>query len=302
MTKGPRPVELQKFNRLFELIRLLSRPPYYRAPELAERLGTSPKTIYNYINLLDSVGFQVDSNQHSQHYLHLERPKAAGDLLSQDEAEYLQSLLWQQGDGDVLRNALLRKLNAQYALAPVIENITRYQKAAHRNSLQQAIDEDHRVQLQNYRDGGGNVGHRTVEPVNFLEDFVYLWAFDIKQKAYRRYRLDRIGNVVILPDPIQGKHRMARTDVFGWTSGDAQKHLCLRLSPRAQQLLREEHPATRPYIREHRGATYLEVDVYGWPPVARFIMGLGPSEVTIEKTEDSEALRRCIHDRWGEGF
>ena len=302
MTQAPRPVELQKFDRLFNLIRLLSSPPYYKASQLAERLGTSEKTIYNYINLLDHVGFQVDTNGQHQHYLHLERPQLQSSQFSQEEAEYVQSMLWQQGDGDVLRNELLRKLNTQYTLAPIVENITRYQQSSHRKRLQQAIEEGRRVQLQNYRGGSGDTADRYVEPINFLEDFVYLWAFDVEQVAYRRYRLTRIGNVAVSTDPIETEHRMARTDVFGWTSGEPPKHLRLRLGTRAEQLLREEHPATRPYIRKHRGATFLEVDVYGWPPVARFVMGLGPNEVTIESTKDSDGLRHCIRERWGEGF
>ncbi len=41
--------DLQTLYRVFNLIKLLSAPPYYTAKKLADTLGVSKKTIYKYV-------------------------------------------------------------------------------------------------------------------------------------------------------------------------------------------------------------------------------------------------------------
>ncbi|MEO0788318.1 MAG: WYL domain-containing protein [Bacteroidota bacterium] len=295
------PKELQKFARLFELISLLSRPPYYTALELADKLAVSKKTIYNYLKLLDSVGFQTDTNRDHRHFLHLERPIKDDEILSQEEAEYLQTVLWEQGDIDPIRNQLLLKFNKQFSLVPVIQNTTRFTTADHRKKLSQAMANSLRVHLRNYTDAKGEVGDRYVEPIDFLEDFAYLYAHDVNKGEDRRYRLNRIGVVEISSEKMQGDHSLVRPDAFGWT-GREKYHLRLRLSPLAAQLLHEEYPLTRPYIIKHKDNTYLDIEVCGFPPVARFVCGLGPKEVQIEEVGDWAGLLGFVRERWGEGW
>ncbi|MGB3546817.1 MAG: helix-turn-helix domain-containing protein, partial [Saprospiraceae bacterium] len=69
MSSDQGPADLKRMYRIFKFIQLLSAPPYYKVVDLAQRLDVSKKTVYNYINLLEEVGFQLDKNEHDQYFL-----------------------------------------------------------------------------------------------------------------------------------------------------------------------------------------------------------------------------------------
>jgi proteasome accessory factor C len=301
MMKESGPKDLKTMYRVFSLIKLLSAPPYYKATGLAERLEVSKKTVYNYLELLEAIGYEPDTNKHHQHFLPMDRPRKATDGLEVDDAKYLQEMLWQMPDSDHRRNQLLLWLNRQYALGPAIENLTRYTPAEHRKRLTEALENGKRVRLMNYRDAAGKISpSRYLEPVAFQQDYTYIYVYDLDKDVYRQFHLGRIGFVEVLEEEITGSHLQAVPDFFGWT-GPKWLNVRLELTPRAKQLLLEEYPQARPYVISLAGGQWLaDLQVKGFPGVGRWCLGLC-AEVRVLEGGDGAEFRGYLNGKW-KGF
>lgn len=289
--------ELPKLFRVFNLIKLLSAPPYYTVKELAPRLEVSQKTVYNYLGLLEDIGLEPDVNRHNQYFLPLERRSNLSDGLGVEEAKYLQEMLWQMPDADHRRNQLLLWLNKQYAIGPVVESLTRYTPSEHRTLLTTAIEDKSRVRLINYRDARGTISTRYVEPVAFQQDYTYIYVYDLEREGYRQFHLSRISYVELTKQAITGEHTQAIPDLFGWT-GDRWYNVKLELTSRSKQLLLEEYPAVLPYVVALDKDRFLaDLTVRGFEGVGRWVLGLC-AEVSVLAGGDGVAFREYLNAKW----
>ncbi len=300
--KDNAPKDLQTLYRIFNLIKLLSAPPYYKVSELAKRLEVSDKTIYSYLQLLESVGYEPDKNKHHQYFLPMDRGRKPADGLEVDDAKYLQEMLWQMPDTDQRRNQLLLWLNRQYAIGPVVETLTRYTPAEHRSRLTHALEQRKQVRLINYRGADGALSpQRILDPVAFQQDYTYLYAYDLEKEDYRQFHLGRIGYVELLETGISRDHVQAIPDLFGWT-GATWFNVRLELSERAKQLLLEEYPQAKPFTVPLTGGQWLaDLRIKGFPGVGRWCLGLC-AEVRVLEGGDGAAFRAYLNEKWGEGF
>ena len=277
----------QKLYRVFRLIQLLSQPPYQTVKRLAEKLEVSQKTVYRYIHLLESLGYAVDKKEGDRYFLHMEF-SSGEDFLDTEEAGFLQDLLWQSPGGHPLRERLLHKLNRQYMLAPLAQSLSKFAVYEHIRNLGAAMEAERRVILHNYyAPSSETLGPRRVEPVEFMQGYTYLWAYDLDKQGYRQYKLDRIGEVEILAEPITGEHESHVLDLFGWT-GHAWLPVRLRLSSYAHNLLLEEYPEARPFVRTHKGRAIFDGMVRDWRGIGRFVLGL-PGQVEVVEPEELKA-------------
>jgi proteasome accessory factor C len=302
MSKNTSPKDLQSLCRVFNLIKLLSAPPYYKVAELAERLDVSRKTVYNYLELLESIGYEPDKNRHHQYFLPIDRERKPTDGLELEDAKYLQEMLWQMPDTDHRRNPLLLWLNRQYAIGPVVENLTRYTPAEHRKRLTEALENKKRIRLINYRDASGRVSRaRYLEPVAFQQDYTYLYAYDLDKRGYRQFHLGRVGLVEVLEEDVIDSHFQAIPDLFGWT-GASWLTINLDLTPRAKQLLLEEYPQATPYVSPLTGGRWLAaLPLKGFEGCGRWCLGLC-AEVNVLSGGDGERFREYLNGKLGEGF
>lgn len=287
----------QKLYRVFKLIQLLSRPPYRTVPHLANVLEVSKETVYRYIRLLESLGYNIDKRGGDLYFLHIEY-KEDKQLIDFEEAAYLQDMLWQIPAGDPRRDRLLHKLNQQYALAPLLQSLSKFQDYEHIRALGVAIESGQRVRLYNYLSGEGALSTRYIEPVEFQNGYTHLWAFDIDKSDYRQFRIARIGSVEVLDEKTAGIHDSRATDLFGWT-GPRWLPLTLRLSSRAYQLLLEEYPEARPFLRSDRQHFLFDGMVRDWRGIGRFILGL-PGEIEVREPEELKVYlrERAEQGRW----
>ena len=286
----------QKLFRVFRLIQLLSQPPYRRVDRLAEILEITPRTVYRYINLLEELGYQIDKKEGDRYFLHMEFAQD-GQLIDTEEAGFIQDLLWQASSGHPLRDRLLHKLNRQYTLAPMAQSLAKFAVYEHIRAIGAAIEGGRRIMLHNYHaPSSDTLGSRSVEPVEFMQGYTYLWAFDLDKQAYRQFKLDRIGEVEVLDEPIEGEHESHALDLFGWT-GPQWLPVKLRLSSYAHNLLLEEFPDARPFVRTSKGQALFDGMVRDWRGIGRFILGL-PGEVTVTEPEE---LKDYLRKRVGEG-
>lgn len=281
--------ELQKLYRVFQLIRLISQPPYYTVQQLADRLEVATRSVYRYIDLLGKLGYGIDKLENNRYFLQV-IPDYSKDLLDAEEAGYVHDLLWQAPDDDPRRNRLLLKMNRQFELMPVIQSLTKFAEYEHIKALSTAMETNVRVRLLNYLRSDGNIGNRYVEPVEFQENYTYVWCFDLDKQDYRQYKVNRIGRVEVLSEPIEGKHGGRSLDVFGW-SGPTWLPVRLELTNHAAMLLREEYPAARPFLNSNKDLHVLDLPVKDFRGIGRFVLSL-PGEVTVLESEDFRAYLR----------
>lgn len=286
----------QKLYRVFRLIQLLSQPPFKTVKHLSGILEVSKKTVYRYFDLLESVGYSIDKKEGDRYFLQLEISQSPGGLIDTEEAGFLQDLLWQSSSGHPLRDRILHKLNKQYTLRPLVQSLGKLQTFEHIRILGQAIEAGHRVQIYNYLSGDGELSTRKVEPVEFLQGYIYVWVFDLEKESYRQMKIERIGHIEILEEKIDRQHESKAVDMFGW-SGPKWLSVKLALSSRAHQLLLEEHSEAHPYFYTTRGQVYFDGMVRDWRGIGRFILGL-PGEIEVLEPEE---LRVYLRERAGKG-
>ena len=178
----------QKLFRVFRLIQLLSQPPYRKVKRLAEILEVDARTVYRYIQLLEKLGYGVDKKPGDRYFLQVEF--SAGDkLIDTEEAGFLQDLLWQAPAGHPLRDRLLHKLNRQYMLAPLAQSLSKFNIYEHIRALGGALEAERQVILHNYyAPSSETLGSRHLEPVEFMQGYTYLWAYDLDKQGYRQFK------------------------------------------------------------------------------------------------------------------
>ncbi len=280
----------QKLLRVFRLIQLLSQPPYRTVKRLADLLEITPRTVYRYISLLEELGYQIDKKERDRYFLHVEFGQK-DQMIDTEEAGFLQDLLWQAPSGHPIRDRLLHKLNRQFTLAPLAQSLSKFAVYEHIRSLSLAMESGLRVLLHNYyAPSSDTLSSRQVEPVEFMQGYTYLWAYDLDKGAYRQFKLDRIGEVEILTERIRTEHESHALDIFGWT-GPQWLPVKLKLSRYAHNLLLEELPEARPFVRTFKGQAIFEGMVRDWRGIGRFILGL-PGEVEVLDPQELVAYLR----------
>jgi predicted DNA-binding transcriptional regulator YafY len=286
----------QKLYRVFKLIRYLSQRPYRSIAQLAKLLDASERTIYRYIQLLESLDYLIDKDEHNRFFLHVDYQRDS-ELISPEEAGYLQDMLWQLPNESPHRDRLLHKLNQQFTLAPLVQSQNRLQVFEHIRMLGHAIEGNLRVRLHNYLKSDGEIRNAYGEPVEFQEGYAYLYLYDLDREDYRQFKIERIGRVEVLDERISGEHASYATDLFG-LSGREWLPVRLSLSTRAYQLMAEEYPDARPFLRSHKGRMYFDGTVRNFRGVGRFVLGL-PGEIIVEGSEEFKAYLR---ERAGSGY
>jgi len=281
--------DLQKLYRIFRLLQLLSQPPYRTVPQLASLLDTSTKSVYRYLRLLEEVGYLIDKKEGNRYFLQLDFP-AQHSFLDMDEAGYLNDLLWNAASGDPRREKILHKLNQQFTLRPLVQSTARIKTYEHIQVITAAIEAGRRVRIHNYLKADGSLSTRYVEPVEFMDGYGYLWCYDLDKKEYRQFKLDRMGDVEMLDESFESKHESRALDLFGWT-GPKWLPVRLKLSPRAYQLLIEEYPDSRPFVRMSGGEAFFDGVVRDWRGIGRFILGLA-GEIEVQEPEELRAYLR----------
>lgn len=285
----------QKILRVFKLIRQLSQPPYRTAPQLAKLLETTPRTVYRYIQLLEEIGYAIDKDERNRYYLILNWGKRPEGPFERGELYYLQELLTQGANQDPIAQGILAKLHSHGTLIPAADSLAQLYNYQNILQLTQAISGGWQVKLCDYQSASSKtVSDRVVEPVQFDENYTYLWAYDPKHQQQRQFKIERIGKVEILGEKISSERLAEALDIFGF-SGDSWLPVHLKLSMYAGRLLLEEFPQSRVYLDVQGQEYFFKAQVRDWRGIGRFILGL-PGEVEVIEPEE---LRGYLWERAG---
>ena len=273
-------MEQPRVERTLRLMRLMSGNAYLTVEQLARRLDTSTRSIYRYIDTFKTCGFAVEKIDDSIYRL-ISMPSGYKDLqklvyFSEEEARVLTYLIESLDETNSLKSSLYKKLCAVFDTKNIKEYSGTSKNAANVQALGNAMKDRKTVILKDYSSSSsGTVRDRVVEPFEFTNNHINVWAYDCEKKDVRLFKIARIGWVDILPIDWQheDEHDKGYLDAFRM-QGKTQTHVRLEMTLRAKNLLCEEFPLAEPDITEKDGKYILDTKVSKMEGVGRFVIGL----------------------------
>ena len=252
--------------------------------DIAKKLNMSERTGYRYLKTLRQAGYKVRRRYGSVYTIdddpnELELQKLAEDTgkPAKQEAGIIvqkpcQNLLVGRDTYEVMEQMDKKKIldDAPY-LKQVVANVT---------LLQNAAQDGKKVEVSYDSCSWGRRAKRILEPFTFFFYYNYVWCFDCEHGRNMPLRVSRMGDVRILDEKSTNsqKHRKQIVDAFGcW--GHYTKHVKLRLSMQAHNLMIEAHPISMITMREDTdypdGEKWiLETGVCEYSGITRYIMGM----------------------------
>ncbi len=293
-----------KLERLLKLMKLMTGNVNYTVDDLAERLDTSYRSIYRYIETFKRAGFVVHKLEGGVYKLGKESRyfKDISQLVhfTDEEAHIVNQLIEGLDDTNTLKQNLRKKLVTVYNCTAMASSIVKGRNAQNVNRLQEAIEEHRSVVLVDYASSNTGVArNRVVEPFGFTTNYVQVWCYEPESAMNKLFKVARIGAVEVLDEEWQyaDRHDSGYIDVFRMT-GFEQHRVCLRLGMLARNLLVEEYPlAERDITATEDGAWILDTRVCNYKGVGRFVLGL-LDDVEIVDSPEFESYIRSILEQY----
>ena len=207
--------------RLLKLMELLSSNVDYTIQELMDRLETSRRSVFRYIDSLKVAGFTMKKKGTSVHKL-LTNSCHKIELsqlihLSDEEAYLLHNLIGALTSDCQVAINLEKKLTALFDATSVTEIIGNKVAGENIMRLRQAIDEKKQVTLVGYESGNTmSISDRLVEPIKFSTNYTDVYAYEVATGITKVFKICRISQVeVSLTDwQHEDKHVKIETDCF----------------------------------------------------------------------------------------
>ncbi|MFT3949929.1 MAG: WYL domain-containing protein [Agriterribacter sp.] len=273
-----------KIQRLLRLLLLLSGNKNYSRKEIAERLEIEERSIYRYLNSLESAGLVLLRQDGYRLAAGNPHTKAINKLFhfSEEEAYILYQLLAGAKGGNAVREKLVRKLHSLYDFK-ALASLAGKTELEHINALKTAMQDQKQVTLKGYRSSNSQtIQDRHVEAFDFLPEYQGVWCFDLVDKSNKQFLVSRITEVVIQKTGWQytQHHRIPFTDAFGMSAEAPAVTIKLQLNLKACNLLLEEHPQAKQYLQPAGNEYKVDIPVAGYNGVGRFVLGL-PGDVQV---------------------
>ena len=280
-----------KIERMLRLMKMMAGNRNYTIDELAEKLGTSYRSIYRYIDTFKDCGFVVNKVRSNVYKLG-KLPKSYVELknliyFSEEEAYVVNGLINSLDATNMLKANLKKKLSAVYDSTSIVKYVQKSEVAEHIEQLGEAIRTKKKVILKAYESAHSQeVADRFIEPFEMTTNCIDVWGFDLEKQENRVFKISRIGKVCLLQDRWSNEesHQTSKTDCFR-ISGFTQTPIKLELSLMAKNLLIEEYPLAEIDLRHEDDKWILETNVSGMEGVGRFVIGLASDVRVIDSPE-----------------
>jgi predicted DNA-binding transcriptional regulator YafY len=278
-------------------MKLMTGNVNYTVNDLAERIGTTYRSVYRYIDTFKDAGFVVQNlgggvyklGKESRHFKDISQLVHFTD----EEAHIVNQLIEALDDTNMLKQNLRRKLTSIYDCTSMAQSIVRGRNAQNVNALLEAMTQRRQVILRDYASSNtGVVRDRVVEPFGFTTNYVQVWCYEVDSGLNKIFKTSRIGSVDILDDTWQHaeSHEEGYIDIFRMT-GFEQHRVCIRLGMMAHNLLLEEYPLAERDIIPQGDSWLLDTKVCNYRGVGRFVLGLMDDVEVLENEEFKEYLR-----------
>jgi predicted DNA-binding transcriptional regulator YafY len=200
-------------ERVLTLLGLLQQRPVWTGPELAGRLGVTPRTVRRDVERLRALGYLVHASQGVGGGYHLGPGQDLPPLLLDDEEAIATAVSLLAGAGDAVAGAGDAALRALTKLDRVLPVRLRHEVRALSGSVESfgggrtPVDPEVLMTLARAcRDeveagfdypSGSEVRRRSVEPYRLVasDRRWYLLAYDLDRDGWRSFRVDRMSEV-----------------------------------------------------------------------------------------------------------
>ncbi len=281
-----------KIERVLRLMKMMTSGNRYTVEELAERLDTSYRSIYRYIDTFKEVGFVVHKEEGGVYRLGKESPyfKDISQLIhfTDEEAHIVNQLIGALDDTNLLKQNLRRKLSSIYNCTSLANSIVRGKNAESVNRLIESIEEHKQAILHDYSSSHtGSKRNREVEPIAFTTNYVQVWCYDLSDGKTKLFNTARIGEVEVLDTEWQheAEHRCGHIDIFR-NMGFEQMQVKLRLGVMAHNLLVEEYPLAERDLQQIDDTHWLlDTMVCNYAGIGRFVIGLAEDIEVIDSPD-----------------
>ena len=290
-----------KLERLLRLMKLMTGNVNYTVNDLAERLGTSYRSIYRYIETFKEAGFVVHKLEGGIYKLGKESRyfKDISQLVhfTDEEAHIVNQLIEGLDDTNALKQNLRKKLSTVYNCTSMASSIVRGKNASNVNRLLEAMEEQRQVVLVDYASShAGVTRNRIIEPFGFTTNYVQAWCYEPESGMNKLFKISRIGSVEVLDKAWQhtDKHQEGYIDIFRMT-GFTKHRVCLKLGMLAHNLLVEEYPlAERDITPTKDGQWMLDTEVCNYVGIGRFVLGLLDDIEIVDSPEFDEYITSLL--------
>ena len=287
-----------KIERVLRLMKMMTSGNRYTVEQLAERLDTSYRSIYRYIDTFKEVGFVVHKEEGGVYRLGKESPyfKDISQLIhfTDEEAHIVNQLIGALDDTNALKQNLRRKLSSVYNCTSLANSIVKGKNAENVNRIIEAIEEHRQVILHDYSSSHtGSKRDRLVEPIAFTTNYVQIWCYDTSDGKTKLFNTARIGEVEVLESAWQheAEHKCGYIDIFR-NMGFEQYRVQLRLGVMSHNLLLEEYPlAERDLTQVDETHWYFDTQVCNYAGIGRFVLGLAEDIEVIDSPDFIDYLR-----------
>ena len=288
-----------KLERLLRLMKLLTSNVNYTVNDLAERLDTSYRSIYRYIETFKEAGFVVHKLEGGVYKLGKESPyfREISQLVhfTDEEAHIVNQLLEGLDDTNMLKQNLRKKLSSVYNCTSMAASVVKGKNAANVNRILEAIEERRQVLLCDYSSSHtGEVRTRCVEPFGFTTNYVQIWCYEPDSGMNKLFKTSRIGSVEVLDKgwKHEADHHEGYIDIFRMT-GYEQHRVKLELGMLAHNLILEEYPLSERDIKPlANGRWLLDTYVCNYLGISRFVVGLLDDIRVVDSPEYSDYLKQ----------
>ena len=273
-------MQYNKRGRELDLILLLSENASCTAQQIAERLGVTRRTVYNYLESLAGMGLHVlksGSRYRLDHTSAFFRRLHEALSLSEDEAAYLCRLLAAADNRDYKARAIRQKIARLFHLADSDDPELLRRVSASLAVLKKAMSARQMVMLHNYSSPHSHtVSDRIVEPFLFIDDGRNVRCHEVSTHMNKTFKVARMESAEMLDVPwaFADGHKRVFTDIFAF-SGERRSRVSVLLGQLSRNLLLEEYPAAADFLSQSDGTHWLlEIDVASFRGIGRFVMGL----------------------------
>lgn len=305
-------MEQPRFERVLRLMKLMSGNNYYTIDELADKLETSYRSIYRYIDTFKTVGFAVEKVDNNVYRL-MNLPSEYKNLknlvyFSQEEGQLLCNMIESLDSTNTMKAEMYRKLARIYDVSKIDEFEGSKSNLTTIENLRSAMEDGKKVILRSYSSSNsGIIRDRLVEPFAFTNNHIEVWAYDLQAKVNKIFKVPRIKSVDTLSElwTEEDKHRISPIDAFHMC-GEKTIPVRIEMSLLAKNLLDEEFPLARPGISECGDHWAWEGQVCKLAGIGRFVMGLSTEIYSIDcpklvaylkESFKGSALRRIMEEQ-----
>ncbi|REF34660.1 helix-turn-helix transcriptional regulator [Thermasporomyces composti] len=297
-------------ERVLALLGLLQRRRVWTAPELAERLGVTPRTVRRDVERLRALGYPVHASQGVGGGYQLGSGRDLPPLLLDDDEAIATALALLTGSGDAVAGAGDAAFRALTKLDRVLPARLRHQVRTLAGSVEsfgggrtpvdptvlltlaRACRDEVEVSFDYPR---GNERHqRRVEPYRLVasDRRWYLLAYDLDRDDWRTFRVDRMTAVVARTWRFRPRAAPdAASYVQEGVASRVYRHQARFLVEAPAAVVRARIPASAAAVRE-RGSLQCEV-ISGADDLDLLLVHMAALGYAFTVLEPAELARRC---------